>query len=211
MKIKAISKISALLLAVIILMLSLAGCKKDLPQETVRSYFSKLALGQFTEADALCSESVWSTEFFTIERNTSRIFIDNEANHKSISQGIILRSCGNSTINGDKAEVKVKVASYNLIEILQDYMSLLYISDSASVDQTAQEQLLSKMLNSAEFVEKEITVQLEFIDNEWVIKPDMELADAISGGLASHEVDYESDEEAAEAENKAEDSKEDKE
>ena len=49
------------------------------------------------------------------------------------------------------------------------------------------------MIKSAKYVEKEITINLEYIDGDWVIVPDMDLADAISGGLASYVPD-ESDE-----------------
>lgn len=192
-KLKILSKITAVSVCLAIMLCGFTACKKDLPQEKVRKYFTYLATGQTSKADALTSKSIWSDEYFTIDRNAARILIDDEVNLDSICEGIILRSCGNSTVKGDKAEVKAKVASYNLIEILSDYMSLMYISDNENVGTATQEEILKKMLKSAKYIEKEITINLEYIDGDWVIVPDMDLADAISGGLASYVPD-ESDE-----------------
>lgn len=176
-------KLTAIIL-VFIMMLGLSACaEKDAPQAVVREFFDCIEKANWNSADLLCDESIFSTTFFSNSRNISRILIDNEVLKPKIMEKTRLEAAGKSEINGDTATVRIRVSAYDLPTVLADYMIPATLSGGNQINI---EEVIPAMLTSTKTVETEITVTLnKQADGSWLIHSTDELADAISGGLAT--------------------------
>lgn len=188
-----IRNITAIIL-VFIMMFSLSACtEKDEPQAVVREFFDCLEKANWNSADLLCDESIFSTTFFSNSRNISRILIDNNTLKPEIMKKTRLEAAGNSEINGDTATVRIRVSAYDLPTVLADYMIPATLSGGNQINI---EEVIPAMLTSTETVESEITVTLNKQDDgSWLIHSTDDLADAITGGLATAAVSDAAEEE----------------
>ncbi len=184
-----IRNITAIIL-VFIMIFSLSACtEKDEPQAVVREFFDCIEKANWNSADLLCDESIFSTTFFSNSRNISRILIDNETLKPEIMKKTRLEAAGNSEIKGDTATVRIRVSAYDLPTVLADYMIPATLSGGNQINI---EEVIPAMLTSTKTVESEITVTLNKQDDgSWIIHSTDELADAITGGLATAAVSNE--------------------
>lgn len=192
-------KAASIILTVILIGCIFTGCiQKDAPRETVREFISALSVGKWTAADNLCDKNIFSTDFFSYSKNMSRLFVDNQSVRTEMMTGTYLKAAAKSEIHGDSATVRVGIVAYDLPTVLQDYMGLVLLNGDSSENQLNMELIIPEMLKSTETVEKEITIQLKKDNGKWVIAATEELADAITGGLATCANEYETTAEESE-------------
>lgn len=182
-----IKRCIAFMLSVTLFACAFAGCaKKDEPQAVVREFFGDIEKSNWNSLDLLCDESVFSTAFFSSSRNVSRLLIDNKKLLPEIMKKTKLEAAGNSIVNGNTATVKIRVSAYDLPDVLSDYMLMVMMSGQNQLDI---EKIFPALLENVKTVESEITVTLNKQDDgTWKIHTTDELADAISGGLATASV-----------------------
>jgi hypothetical protein len=202
--------ISTLLAVMMILSVAtiLSGCAtQDKPRESVRTFINSLSAGKWTAADNVCDKSIFSTDYFSYSKNMARLFLDNEDIKAEIMKGVYLKVAMASEIHGDSATVKAEIAAYDLPTLLEDYMALVMLNGDSSKNRVDIKKVVPAMLEGTDIVTKEIEIELKKQDDKWVIVTSEELADAITGGLASCTSDDEKEETSSDDKKADEDSK----
>lgn len=159
------------------------------PDKVVRDFFDAMIKGDFVTAAKLAGVADIQTDVLKTPKDQQG---------EQIVKSILARvtyEIGGKKINGNKAEVSVKVTSPDLLRITGQVMTELLpvaFAMAFSQEQSSQntealfEQYFENAIKdpNAPMVTSDITVQLERKNGSWVIKPDDALLNAITGNLA---------------------------
>lgn len=174
----------------VVALLFSAGCLSGpSPDKVVTDFFDALIKGDFVTAAKLAGVADIQTDVLKTPKDQQGAQIV-----KSILARVAYET-GSKKINGDRAEVSVRVTSPDLLRITGQVMTELLpmaFAMAFSQEQSSQsaealfEQYFENAIKdpNAPMVTSDITVQLERKDGSWVIKPDDALLNAITGNLA---------------------------
>ena len=166
----------------IIIMISLWACSLiNTPSSVVENYLDKYT--------SLSEDVITDMESTIINENLSE-------ENREIYKNVLLRTYQNlkyeikdETIDGEKAEVIVKITIYNLDKIKTEADNYIneHIDEFTDVNHNFNEELydsyrLNAMLNTSEIVSYDVKFKLTKIDNEWTLNnPDRETLEKIHG------------------------------
>ncbi|WP_434297466.1 DUF4878 domain-containing protein [Clostridium sporogenes] len=188
---KSIFKKLTPVIFITLLSISLTGCSPK-PDETVKDFFGALKQQDIKKASTFINANSFYKELKVDEFDSKE--------QEKIVKAVLSKfdySLGDVEKNGHTAKAKVSVTSIDLGKITTKTIDeiLPNLIDEAfskgKIDEKKQQAvIIQHMLNSindpnAPKIKTNITVKLVKGDNGWLIEPDEELANALSGNLYS--------------------------
>lgn len=166
------------------------GCSSGPPPDkVVRDFFDAMIKGDFETAAKLAGGA-------DIEKDVLKTTKDEQG--ERLAKSVLARityEVGDKKVEGDKAEVSVKVTAPDLLRITSKAMSELLpmvFAMAFSEDQSQEksdalfQQYFENAINdpNAPMTTSDVKVKLEKKDGSWIVKPDDELLNALTGNMA---------------------------
>lgn len=185
-------------LMIVVLIFTMTGCVSSKPQDTVKSYLDNLKSGEI-EKSAMCliqdSDSSTTPDEIISDDDEDEKF--NEAFKTAYSK--LEYEILESKTDGDNAVVKTEINTPNLGNIMTEIIKeSIPVILSSAFDDTNDEELDEKMenhmsemlidkMNSDDIpmVKKKIDINLVKKEGKWLIDPNEEFFNAITGNLTS--------------------------
>lgn len=182
---KKVFKTISIILSLLIIS-SLISCSNTSPETSVKNFF-----------DALKKQDMTTATSYLID-GSKDISYDNPQQEKIIKQIFSKLNCEIISTNteGDKATVKAKVTSPDLVnitskaisELLPQLMVMAFSNNSDVEDKASEliEEYFTKSLSDPKLslTTNEIDIKLKKINDKWLIDADDKLGNAITGNIA---------------------------
>jgi len=174
----------------LLVLLLTVGCSSGPPPDkVVKDFFDAMIKGDFETAAKFASGA-------DIEKDVLKTTKDEQG--ERLAKSILARvtyEVGDKKVEGDKAEVSVKVMAPDLLRITSKAMSELLpmaFAMAFSEDQSQEksdalfQQYFENAINdpNAPMTPSDIKVKLEKKDGSWIVKPGDELLNALTGNMA---------------------------
>lgn len=199
-----------LIILILFLVLNLTACSTAKPEKAVSSFLDAMKNGNTEKLyDYINTTQDGSIQIFT-EEDIEEIFSnENEAidtAFKSAYNKLEYEVLG-SEINGDNAIVETKINAPDFAsifsEIIEDSFALAlsssFTTDTEEYNEEAMDELINNMIvekfSSADLPMVENTVKINLIksDNSWLIDPDEDFYNALTGNLLTLDDTFESE------------------
>ncbi|MDN5363984.1 MAG: hypothetical protein PWQ91_1045 [Eubacteriales bacterium] len=183
-------KLVSFLLLVLLLTMLTVGCSSGVsPDKVTKDFFDAMIKGDFETAAKLTGGA-------DIKKDVLKTPKDEQG--ERLAKSILARikyEIGDTKIEGNRAEVSVKVTAPDLLRITSKAMSELLpmtFAMALSEDQSQEksdalfQQYFENAINdpNAPMTTSNIKVKLEKKDGSWIVKPDNELLNALTGNMA---------------------------
>jgi hypothetical protein len=172
-------RIVLLSIATLLIISTIVGCSSEGPETTVKNFFDDLRNGRHSQIEKYFVKSEETIKNLNEDKESEMLFkgLFSKVNYEIID----------TKVSGNKGEVRTKIKAPNIADIMGELIAFAFenaLNEDVNIDKEMDNKI-NEILSDKElsYVTNEVTINLELKDGQWLIVPNQELINALTGDL----------------------------